>query len=117
MEWEVGAYLQDLLHDQQQLIRALYDLAHGMGSDVSVHVEGRELVFRRDSGASVRGFLRLVADPLGVRVSFPRGSELFDPRGRGKGPPGSEKWLLMAHYSELDGYFRRMADQAYTLEG
>lgn len=115
MNSELGRYFEGRLLETQKLLRALYDVGSGLGADVSVWVDGRELVFGRSEGG--RGFMRLIPADIRVLVAFPRGYELFDPRGRLKGPHRSQKSLSLGHVFEIDAYVRRLIDGAYQLGG
>lgn len=117
MEPEVGRYLEGRFLETQQLLRVLYDLAHGQGRDVSVWIDGREMVFGRGEPRRNRGFLRVIPSEVSVVLAFPRGHELFDPKKKTKGPVGSQTSTTITHSTQLDAYVRRLVDQAYNLDG
>lgn len=114
METKLGRVLAQLNYETQMLLRAVLDIATGLSPDVRLELEGRELVFRATE--SGRGFLRVVAQDNRLRLSFPRGDQVFDPRGRAVGPPGLQKGLLVHDRSDLDEYLRRMIRHAHSLD-
>ena len=116
MNSELGRYFEGRRLETQKLLRALYDVGDGQGSDVDVWVDGRELVFGRGAAAG-RGFMRIIPAEIRVVVAFPRGHELFDPQSRLKGPPGSQMSLMLGHGFEIDAYVRRLIESAYALGG
>ena len=115
MNSELGRFFEDRLLDTQKLLRALYDVGTSPGPDISVWVDGRELVFGRTENAGGRGFMRLIPAEVRVVVAFPRGFDLFDPMGRLKGPMNSQRSLTLGHAFELDHYVRRLIETAYQL--
>lgn len=115
VESSLGRFLEGRSLEQQQLLRVLVDLGSGLGPDVEVSVDGRELVFRREGRG--RGFLRVIPRATSVLLGFPRGSELFDPRRRLEGPAGLQRSCPVREPSDLDGYVRRLIDEAHRLEG
>ncbi len=113
---ELGRYLEGRRLDMQKLLRALYDVGCGQGSDVSVRVDGRELVFARDASSGSRGFVRLIPGEERVVIAFPRGNALFDPARRLKGPTGAQQSLSIGHVFEIDAYLRRLIETAYAAD-
>jgi len=116
MREDIGRYLEGRLHDTQQLIKIVYDIATGQGRDVNAWVEGRELVFGRKEPGKGTGFLRLLPSEVSLTISFPRGHELPDPLKRARGVRGSRTKLTIRTTSDLDSYVRRMIDAAYALD-
>lgn len=117
MQSEIGRYFEGRLLEQQQLLRAVYDLAHGNGGDVCVWIDGREMVFGRGDPRRNRGFLRVIPGEVAVLLAFPQGHQLFDPKKKTRGPAGSQTSTSITHASQLDAYVRRLVEQAYTLDG
>ena len=113
MNPELGRFLEDRSLEMQKLLVALRDLGEAQGRDVTVRVDGRELVFSRGEGQSDRGFVRLIPADARVVIAFPRGGELFDPRGRLTGPIDSQKSLTVDSVSGIDAYVRRLFEAAY----
>lgn len=116
MRPDIGRFLEGRLLSTVQLLKAIYDIGTGEGDDVSVWIDGRELVFGKGEPSTGRGFLRAIPQETSVILAFPRGHELLDPLKRAKGPRGSETRMFIRHASELDPYVRRMIDAAYHLE-
>ena len=117
MESTIGRYFEGRLLETQQLLRFIYDVAHGQGGDVCVWIDGREMVFGRGDPQRNRGFLRVTPGEVAVTLGFPQGSQLFDPKKRAKGPAGAQTSLSITHSTQLDLYVRRLVDQAYALDG
>lgn len=114
MNPEIGRFLEGRTLETQKLIRMLMDLAEGLGR-VETEVQGRELVFRL--GAGDRGFLRLTPAETSVRLGFPRGSELFDPKDKLQGAPGFQLGLTVRDQADVDGYVRRLIEDAHRVDG
>jgi len=117
MESEIGRYFEGRFLETQQLLRAIYDMCFGLGRDVCVWIDGREMVFGRGEVRRNRGFLRVIPSEVVVMLGFPRGAELFDPKKLTKGPIGSQTSVSITHSTQLDAYLRRLVDQAYTTDG
>ncbi len=115
MEAELGRYFEGRLYETKMLLKTMYDLGCGQGKDVEVWIEGRELVFGRGEEGRNRGFMRLIPQEISIILGFPIGDQLFDPKNRAKGPPGSQKSLVIRDAADLDPYVRRMISQAYAL--
>lgn len=117
MESELGRYFEGRLLDTQRLLRTLYDLGLGLGSDTQVWIDGREMVFGRGEPRSGRGFMRIIPSEVMVVLAFPRGDGITDPKGLAKGPRGGQRSMTITHASQLDPYVRRMIGSAYDLDG
>jgi hypothetical protein len=116
MESELGRYFEGRRLETTMLLKQVHDLALGTGRDVTVWIDGRELVFGRGAPRRGRGFLRVVPGEVQLVLAFPRGHELFDPKQRARGPRGSQTQLTIGHAIDLDPYVRRMIDSAYALD-
>lgn len=116
MESEIGRYFEGRLLDTQRVLRALYDLGLGQGSDTQVWIDGRELVFGKGEVGQGRGYMRLIPAEAVVTIAFPKGYALLDPQRRTHGAPGSQTVLVVGHASDLDPYVRRLVAAAYALE-
>jgi hypothetical protein len=115
MRSDLGRFFEGHILETVNVMKTIYDAGTGAGKDVSVSIDGRELVFTKgDAGG--RGFLRMIPGEVAVRIAFPKGSLVFDPEKRAKGYPGSQTSFSVAHPSEIDTYVRRMIDAAYALE-
>ena len=113
---DIGRFLENRGLEQQKLLKMIYDLGLGCGEDVSIWVHGIEMVIGKGEAEDNRGFLRVFPLEAGVLLSFPRGPELRDPRGRAQGPLGSQTSIEIGHAGEIDLYIRRMIHEAYALE-
>ena len=113
MRSDVGRYFEGRLLETIRLLRALYDVATGVGAEVEVGVEGRELVFRCASREGGRGFLRVTAKETSALVVFPDGRDLLDPERRLRGAYGRGRTLVVSSASEVDTYVRRLIEAAY----
>lgn len=117
MRTDLGRFFEGRLLETIKLLKAIHDVATGAGPDVSVWIDGRQMVFGRGEPRTGRGFLRVMPGETNAIVSFPRGHQLHDPGKRAKGPSGSETRMTLGHLGDLDPYVRRMIDAAYALEG
>ena len=117
MRPDIGRYLEGRFFDTVQLVKTVYDIGLGQGDDVSVWIEGNELVFGRRDPGSGSGFLRLLPQEVSITLSFPRGHEISDPQKRARGAAGSRTRLTIRMSAEIDVYTRRMIDAAYALDG
>ncbi len=114
MESAVGRWLEGHIFPTQRLLRTLIDLGSGAAPSARAELEGRELVFRcSDRG---RGFLRVIPQVSGALLAFPRGGELFDPKGQLRGPAGLQRMVAVKDQSDLDPYLRRLIDEAARLD-
>jgi hypothetical protein len=115
MQSDIGRYFEGRLFETTQLLKVIYDVTLGAGKDVAATIEGKELVFRKGQNTG-RGFLRVIPMEVYVLIAFPKGQELFDPRKRTQGPPGSQKTTLIRDTIDFDIYVRGLLAQAYALE-
>jgi hypothetical protein len=115
MEPVLGRYLEGHPLERQKLLKRLIDLAEGLDAAVRTAVEGREVVFRAGEGGG-RGFLRLTPTASAVLAGFPRGSELFDPKRRLSGTPGFQLSLTLRDVDDVDGYVRRLIEEAQRID-
>ncbi len=115
MESHIGRFFEGRLYETTLLLKSIYDLGTGLGKDVVVSIDGRELVFCRKDKPG-RGFLRIIPQEAQLIVAFPRGHALFDPKKRTKGPPNAQTTLTVRQGGDLDIYFRRLLDSAYAAE-
>lgn len=117
MRSDIGRFLEGRILETVNLIKAVYDIASGEGPEVSAWVHGRELVFGKGEEGQGSGFVRVLPADTMITLTFPRGSELFDPAKRLKGmPPTASRRLNIRATIELDMYVRRLIDAAYALE-
>lgn len=116
MNPEIGRYFEGWHLDTIKLLKALYDMGTGVGPGVTAWIDGRELVFTKQPPGTDRGFLRLIPSEASVIVAFPAGDRLFDPRKRLRGPPRSQKSLVLGYANEIDLDVRRLIDAAYAAD-
>ena len=117
MRPDLGRFFEGRLLETVNLMKTVYDAATGTGKDVSVWIDGRELVFGKGDDQTTRGFLRMIPLEATVVVAFPKGNQILDPQKRARGYPGSQTKMTLAHASDVDVYVRRMIEAAYALEG
>jgi hypothetical protein len=112
---DLGRYFEGYLLETTNLMKTIYDAAVGAGKDVTVKIDGRELVFSKGEDGG-RGFLRMIPGEATVVIAFPNGSRLLDKQKRLRGYPGAQSKMTLAHPSDVDTYVRRLIDAAYALE-
>ncbi len=111
---DLGRFFDGRNFETQKLMKVVYDLALGLGKDVSTFLEGRELGFTRGT-AKFPGFLRMLPEETSVTLYFPQGPRLLDPKKKLRGYPSSTARLVLYSTLDLDPYTRRLVDQAYAI--
>ena len=116
MQSDIGRFLQELHLDTQKTIRVVYDACFGQGADVSIWIEGKELVFGNKGENTGMGFIRVRPLNMTVILSFPRGHEIPDPQKKMSGVINSAMRMTLHWPSDVNTYVRRLIDVAYALE-
>jgi hypothetical protein len=113
---DLGRYFEGHLLETVNVMKTVYDAAMGAGKDVSVWIDGRELVFGKGPDQTGRGFIRMIPGEATVVIAFPKGSLLLDKQKRLRGYPNAQSKMTLAHPSDVDIYVRRLIDSAYAQE-
>lgn len=114
MHSDYGRFFEGFSLEVQKLLRAVFDIANGLGSDVVSALNGAELVFHKVSPEkNPRGFLRILPAEFSVRLCFPAGQSIHDPRGRLKTSLSAQATCNLKSAHDFDLYYRRLLEEAY----
>lgn len=116
MQSDIGRFLEGRRLESQKLIRVVYDACFGQGANVSVWIDGKELVFGCQGEEAGMGFVRIMPFDISLILAFPRGHEIPDPQNKTSGVMNSRTSMTLYYPSDVDAYVRRMIDAAYALE-